>query len=101
MRSTFQVIMLVIAGTASAQSLGPRAALIQPGVDSLAVFFVEGNDTTRTGTVRDEIAFLDLGGRRVLRRVYQTQDRILGTRIDTLIDDAASLSPVSHRSRTS
>jgi len=75
--------------------------LLRPGVDSLAVFFINGFDTTRTGMVRDEIAFVESGGRRLVRRVYQTKDRVLGARLDTLVDEAAALAPVSHHSRSS
>ena len=92
--------MLLAAVPCEAQDLSPNADRLRPGVDSLAVFLINGLDTTRTGVVRDELAVVLLNGRKVLRRVYQTQDRILGTRVDTLIDDATTLQPVAHRSRT-
>ena len=71
-----------------------------PRTDSLAIFYVADGDTTRTGTVRDELALVEQDGRQLLRRVYATVDGLLGTRSDTLVDDAVTLLPVRHRSRT-
>jgi hypothetical protein len=39
-------------------------------------------------------------GRRHLFRVYRTEDRVLGSRLDSLTDDLVTLTPVRHRSRT-
>jgi hypothetical protein len=39
-------------------------------------------------------------GRRQLFRVYRTEDRVLGSRLDSLTDDLVTLAPVRHRSRT-
>jgi hypothetical protein len=97
----FLIIFLVCSKSLVAQEPTPRGELIRPGVDTLAVFVVNGIDTTRTGIVVDEIGMIDRGGKRLLQRVYRSQDRILGTRVDTLIDDASTLKPVSIRSRTS
>ncbi len=40
------------------------------------------------------------GGRELLRRVYVSADRVLGSRVDTIVDALADLRPVSHRSHT-
>lgn len=100
MRRLLLTAALVAAAPLQAQAPALDPARLVPGVDSLAVFFVSGTDTTRTGTLRDEITLVDEGGQRRLRRVYATVDRLLGTRLDTLVDDAATLAPVRHRSRT-
>src|SRR5688572_10364921 len=100
MRFASALIVFLAAVPCGAQDLAPRGKRLRPGVDSLAVFFINGTDTARTGLVRDELAFVEVNGRQVLRRVYQTQDRVLGVRVDTLVDDAADLRPVAHRSRT-
>ena len=101
MRNLFPIILCIAANSAVAQDLAPRGDLIRSGSDTLEVFFVRGIDTTRTGTLIDEVSFLESGDRLLLRRVYRSQDNVLGARIDTLTDDGISLRPVSHRSRTS
>jgi hypothetical protein len=100
MRITSTCIVFLAAVPCGAQDLTPNGKLLRPGVDSLAVFFINGTDTARTGLVRDELEFVEVNGRQVLRRVYQTRDRVLGIRVDTLVDDAIDLRPVAHRSRT-
>jgi hypothetical protein len=100
MRLTAAIIGLLASLPCGAQDLAPAGSRLRPGVDSFAVFFINGTDTVRTGLVRDELAFVELNGRRILRRAYRTRDRVLGMRVDTLVDDAADLRPVAHRSRT-
>lgn len=80
---------------------GTRPDLLRAGTDTFAIYFISGKDSTRTGAIRDDIRFVQQQGRKVIERVYVTQDRLLGARVDTLIDDARDLSPVSHHSRTS
>jgi hypothetical protein len=80
---------------------GTRPDLLRAGVDTFAIYFIQGKDSTLTGAIRDDIRFVQKQGRKVIERIYVTQDRVLGARLDTLIDDARDLSPVSHRSRTS
>ena len=89
--------------------LSPAAAIAQArvavdvrrlptGADSLAVFYIDGRDTSRTGIVYDELTVVDEGGRSRLRRVYRTVDQLLGAQLDTIVDDAATLAPVRYRS---
>lgn len=73
---------------------------LTPGVDSLAVFYVRGGDTVQTGIICDELAIVEEGGRRVVRRTYGTLDKVMGDRRDTMVDLAATLAPVRHRSVT-
>lgn len=79
---------------------GPDGRLLRLGVDSLAMYLVQGTDTTRTGTLRDELSVVREDGRELLRREYISIDRVLGTRVDTLVDVRADLRPVRHRSHT-
>ena len=73
---------------------GPRLLL---GTDSFAVYLIRGVDTTRTGSVLDQ---LSSDGRR-LTRVYTSTDRILGDRVDTIVSRLKDLRPVAYRSRSS
>lgn len=86
------------AGAQSSPSVDGRRLPL--GADSLAVLLVRGGDTTRTGTVREELTHIDEGGRLLLHRVYASMDQVLGLRLDSLVDVAESLEPVRHRSRT-
>ncbi|MHB0950254.1 MAG: DUF3108 domain-containing protein [Gemmatimonadaceae bacterium] len=96
-------IVLVMAGVASAQvPAGPAldGRFLHPGTDSLAVYVVRGNDTTETGILVDELRVIEQGGTPVVQRVYRSVDKVLGWRLDTLLDAQASLAPIRHRSRT-
>jgi hypothetical protein len=75
----------------------PDGKLLHAGTDSLAIYLVRGTDTTRTGTAVDELRAIDEGGRVVWQRVYRSTDRLLGTRVDTLVDVQSTLMPVRHR----
>jgi hypothetical protein len=79
----------------------PNGRRLAPGIDSLAIYLVRAGDTTRTGVVYDELVQLEERGRPLLLRVYRSADRLLGNRLDTLVDDRATLAPVRHRSRSS
>lgn len=87
--------------TDSLTALNPDGRLLRPGTDSLAIYVVDGTDTTRTGVAIDKLEVYEEGGRTLLRRVYQSSDRLLGTSLDTLVNVLATLEPVRHRSRTS
>lgn len=87
--------------TDSLTALTPDGRLLRPGADSLAIYVVDGTDTTRTGLAVDKLEVFEEGGRSLLRRVYQSSDQLLGTSLDTLVDVLATLEPVRHRSRTS
>jgi hypothetical protein len=93
---------LIAVSRVAAQTAPPVAGidgrLLRAGVDSLAIFLVRDGDTTRTGSVQDELAPTDLNGRWVLRRVYRSDDRVLGSRVDTTVDELPTLAPISSRS---
>ena len=72
--------------------------LLHGGLDSLAIYVVRDGDTTRTGMLWDELAAAVLDGRGVLRRVYRSEDRVLGARVDTIVDEFPSLAPIQSRS---
>lgn len=106
MNKLIPLLLPLLASCAVAQSTPDPSMDIRPArlavrSDSLAVYLIRGTDTTHTGLIRDELTVLDSGGRQLLRRVYWTEDRVLGARSDTIIDEFASLRPVSVRSRAS
>lgn len=70
------------------------------GVDSMEIFLVRGSDTVSTGMAWDELSHTQWRGAPALRRIYRSRDRVLGVRVDTIIDEPGSLRPLSHRSRT-
>lgn len=69
-------------------------------VDSLAIYLIQGKDTTRTGVLRDELAVVTEGNRQLIRRIYMSTDKVLGTSVDTLTDQLSDLRPVRHRSHS-
>ena len=68
--------------------------------DSLVIFLIRGIDTTRTGGISDELRQVTDGGVEALQRIYRSNDRLLGRRLDTLVDVRLSLRPLRHQSRT-
>lgn len=78
----------------------PDGRRLAVGMDSLAVFVIQGRDTVRSGFIRDELRIVRDGNREVLRRVYHSTDRLLGSRTDTLTDLLENLRPVRHRSHS-
>lgn len=68
------------------------------GTDTLAVYTIRGNDTTLTGLIVDDLTLRTDGTRSLLVRTYRTEDRVLGSSLDTLIDAFPHLAPVRHRS---
>jgi hypothetical protein len=98
--ATLAVGALPALAAAQRPTSGPDGRLLRLGVDSLAMYLVQGTDTTRTGTLRDELSVAHEDGRELLRRVYVSIDRVLGMRVDTLVDVRADLRPVRHRSHT-
>ena len=65
------------------------ASRLTLGVDSLAIFFVRGPDTTRIGTVWDELRTIDNSGAPELQRIYRVQNELLGARVDTIVSVVA------------
>lgn len=74
------------------------ASRLTLGVDSLAIFLVRGRDTTRIGTVWDELRTIDNSGAPELQRIYRSRNELLGARIDTIVSTFPSLAPVRQRS---
>lgn len=98
--------MLTTSTDLSAQAPGGAASghdgrRLRLGADSLAVFYVDGADTVRTGAIHDAVDTVRIDGVLVLRRIYRTVDRFMGNRVDTLVSDLVSLAPIRVRSRTS
>jgi hypothetical protein len=98
------LLLLMAASSALAQqrsrALQLDAGRLLPGMDSFAVYVIRGTDTLRTGTIWDQIEIVNEAGRSRLHRVYQSQDRVLGERLDTLVDAFPDLAPVRQRSRS-
>lgn len=78
----------------------PDGRRLQPGLDSLAIYLIRGNDTARTGVVWDELAVQQRDGDSVLIRFYHSVDEVLGQRVDTIIDRLADLRPLVYTSRS-
>lgn len=71
------------------------------GTDSLAVFFIRGTDTVRTGIIVDDLQVDSSVAKRHLVRVYRTEDQVLGQGVDTIVDFLGTLRPFAHYSRRS
>ena len=78
----------------------PDGKLLRAGIDSLAIYLVRGTDTTRTGSAVDELRAIDQARGVVWQRVYRSTDRLLGTRVDTLVDVQSTLMPVRQRGQS-
>ena len=89
------------AAAQAAAIAGVDAQRLRLGTDSLAISLIRDGDTIAIGRIWDELQLVHEGGEALLRRVYRSEDRVLGVRVDTLVDHHASLLPVRHRSRTS
>lgn len=91
--------LLICSAAAAAQSapLNIDTRRLTLGSDSLAIFIVRGADTVQTGWMRDLLSADEENGRPVLRRVYVSADRILGMRVDTIVDARESLAPIRLR----
>jgi len=90
---------LAHAAAASAQVtvLDVDGRRLQPGTDTLAVYVVRGGDTTRTGSVVDELRVIAGDDGAAIQRVYVTRDRVLGTGLDSIFDQLRTLSPIRER----
>ena len=76
--------------------LGLDGRRIAVRTDTLRVRFVQGSDTTETGMIVDAISVEVVRGRHALVRVYQSNDRLLGTRRDSIVDARSTLRPIAH-----
>lgn len=86
------------AAQGSAASPRPAGTRLTPGRDSLAVYLIRGTDTSRTGIIREDVSRVDAPGGPLLVRWYRTEDSVLGSRADSLVDRLADLTPVRSRS---
>jgi hypothetical protein len=87
----------ILAGQATNAPVRPDGHKLRLGTDSFAVYLIRGADTTLTGSVIDA---LTSDGPRLIR-VYISEDRVLGSRLDTIIDRLPDLTPIAYHSRSS
>jgi len=79
----------------------PDLGRLKCGIDSLEIYVVQQTARRRTGTVVDECRSSGTGSTRVLTRIYRTTDRVLGNRLDTIVDLWSTLEPRSYHSVSS
>jgi hypothetical protein len=77
----------------------PDGSRLKLGTDSLAVFFIQGTDTVRTGIIVDDLHVDSSVTNRHLVRIYRTQDQVLGQGVDTILDFLGTLQPFAYYSR--
>ena len=75
----------------------PDAHRLPLQIDTFAVFLIRGGDTTRTGTVVDELR----ADKAQLIRVYWAADRVLGDQLDTIISAMDGLRPLAYKTHSS
>jgi hypothetical protein len=86
------VLIAVLTAHATAQSAQgglaphPDGRLLRLTTDSLEVYVVRRGQSERTGLIVDRLDTARVNGEVVLRRVYRTNDAVLGISLDTLID---------------
>lgn len=105
MRTVFSVLVVAVLcplASLTAQARGARLPRLDGRrlplqVDTFAVFLVRGSDTTRTGSVVDEVR-ADQGR---LMRIYTASDRVLGEMLDTIVDVLRDLRPIAIKTRSS
>jgi hypothetical protein len=101
MRHLALVEALAVAALALSASSGlaqrtapmPDYTTLRLGVDTLEVHVVRSGERRRTGVIVDAIDTVRSGGELRLVRAYRTIDLVLGTSLDTIIDEAARLVP--------
>ncbi|MGQ0713664.1 MAG: prolyl oligopeptidase family serine peptidase [Gemmatimonadaceae bacterium] len=59
---------------------------------------VQGGQQREVGSLRSETIVTEVGGRRALLRVQTLTSPMLGTGVDTVVVDRATLAPIRHRS---
>jgi hypothetical protein len=92
-------LLLAAAGASelSAQSnSSPHGSRLTVGTDTILSFRIVGRDTTQTGRVIEELRIGELGGKKVIERLYRAE-RLAGASVDTLIEDFETLTPLRHR----
>ncbi len=90
------MIVPAIVDAAAAQS--PVGTHLRASVDTYAIVLVQRRDSTPAGHVIDRVAFDTVYGVVTLSRVYRSVSPTLGNRLDSLVDDAESLRPMTVRS---
>lgn len=94
------ILAVILPLSARAQQTTSDGTRLPLDRDSLVIFLIRGSDTTRTGGISDELRQVTDGGVEALQRIYRSNDRLLGRRLDTLVDVRLSLRPLRHQSRT-
>jgi dipeptidyl aminopeptidase/acylaminoacyl peptidase len=64
---------------------------------SRRLVLVQGGQEREVGTLRSEMTLVDAGGRPALLRVQALTSPMLGTGVDTVVVDRATLAPIRHR----
>jgi hypothetical protein len=88
----FVALLAVLTAPAHAQSAQsgsaphPDGRLLRLTTDSLEVYVVRRGQSQRTGLIVERLDTAHVNGEVVLRRVYRTDDAVLGISLDTLID---------------
>lgn len=75
-------------------------AQLQPGTDTLHIYWISGADTVQTGLVVDRLQVVQAGGEEHLVRLYLSSDERLGFRRDSITDLRATLAPLRLHSVT-
>jgi len=94
-----EVLAVVALALSASSGLAQRSApmpdytTLRLGVDTLEVHVVRGGERRRTGVIVDAIDTVRSGGELRVVRAYRTIDLILGTSLDTVIDEAVRLVP--------
>jgi hypothetical protein len=83
------------AGQLAASHVEVDATVLQPGVDSLAIYLSRNGQLQRLGTLWDELSRIDSGGVSRLRRVYRTTNALFGAHLDTIYSTWTDLRPIS------
>jgi hypothetical protein len=92
--------LLAFATNVYAQASGapqPDGRRLRLTTDSLEIYIVRQGKPQRTGLIIDRLDTVRVNGEALLRRVYRTNDAVLGNSLDTLIDALPALSARSVR----
>ena len=73
-------------------------ARLAPDTTTFRLVLVQGGQEREVGTLREEIATLQVNGQPALRRVSAINSPLLGVRADTIVMMPGTLAPISHRS---
>lgn len=93
-------LLLAMTSAIQAQSPEPNGARLALRTDTLSSFLVRGRDTTAIGTVIDQLEAREVGGERVLFRVYRSENVLTGMLLDTMVNVFSTLEPRTHSTRS-